>query len=293
VKTRIRAILPALSILAIFNVKPLHSTEPPAPTLIQNVSYVPGGDSLQVMDITLPNRIDKAIPVILAMHGGGGDKAEFTAWAKYFAELGYATVSINFRGMPDREMSPQKSLYPASVEDTFYALAWICAYADAYRFDLQRIAALGFSLGGNLTAFLGTVDDRRPYLKDCPYPLTDEQKLKGVITVSAVFDYELPMSPRLEQYFTAYLGADRQSNPQLWAEASPITWVNGNEPPFLLLHGQSDQSIDANQPNAFVTALREANVKTELKFLPGGHMAIIKNPEAYKIAGDFLKKVFE
>jgi len=271
----------------------LNSAELPAPTVIQNISYFPDGDSLQVMDITLPNRTDKTIPVILAMHGGGGDKAEFKAWAKYFAELGFATVSINFRGMPDRDMSPQKSLYPASVKDTFCALAWICANADTYRFDLQRVAALGFSLGGTLAAMLGTVDDRTPYLKDCPYTLSDEQKLKAVVTVSAIFDYKLPMNTGVEQYASAYLGADRQSNPQLWTEASPINYVNGNEPPFLLLHGQSDKSIDVNQPDAFVAALQKANESVDFRLLPGGHMAVIRNPEAYQIAGDFLKKVFE
>jgi len=292
-KTRITVILPALSVLSIFKVEPLNSTEPPAPTVIQNVSYAPGGDSLQVMDITLPNRTEKAIPVILAMHGGGGDKVEFNAWAKYFAELGYATVSINFRGMPDRNMLPEKSLYPASVKDTFWALAWICANANIYRFDPEHLAVIGFSLGGTLAAMLGTVDDRTPYLKDCPFTLPDEQKLRGVITVSAIFDYHLPMNPGVERYSSAYLGADRQSNPQLWTNASPINYVNGNEPPFLLLHGQNDRSIDVNQPNAFVPVLQKMNGNVDLKFLPGGHMAIIKNPEAYKIAGDFLKRVFE
>jgi len=292
-KTRTLGILLALYVLPISIVNPQNSTEPSVPTMIQNVSYFPGGDSLQVMDITLPVKSDKTVPVILAMHGGGGDKAEFKAWAKYFAELGFATVSINFRGMPDRDMSPQKSLYPASVKDTFYALAWICANADAYRFDVQRVAALGFSLGGTLAAMLGTVDDRTPYLKDCSYTLSDEQKLKCVVTVSAIFDYKLPMNPGVERYSSAYLGADLQSNPQLWVEASPINYVNGNEPPFLLLHGQSDKSIDVNQPNAFIAALQNANERVDFKFLPGGHMAVIKNPEAYKITGDFLKKVFK
>jgi len=134
-------ILLILCFLLVASVISLISAEPPAPTVIQNLFYIPDGDSLQVMDLTLPVKGNATFPVILAMHGGGGDKTEFNAWAKYFAELGYATVSINYRGMPDRDMSPQKSLYPASVKDTFYALAWICANADTYRFDRQRIAA--------------------------------------------------------------------------------------------------------------------------------------------------------
>jgi len=261
--------------------------------LIQNIQYFPDGDSLQKLDIILPGNMEQPVSIILAIHGGGGDKSEFNAWAKYFAELGYATVSINFRGMPDRDMLPEKSLYPAAVKDAFWALAWIWANADIYRFDLERFAVIGFSLGGTLAAMLGTVDDRTPYLKDCPLTLPDEQKLKGVITVSAIFDYRLPMNPAMERYSSAYLGADRQSNPQLWANASPINYVNGNEPPFLLLHGQSDKSIDVNQPNAFVSVLQKMNGNVDLKFLPGGHIAVIRSPEAYQIAGDFLKKIFE
>jgi acetyl esterase/lipase len=292
-KIRRVGILLILNFLLVTNVISSIAAEPPAPTVIQNILYVPNGDSLQVMDLTLPGKGDGTFPVILAIHGGGGDKTEFNAWAKYFAELGFATVSINFRGMPDRDMLPEKSLYPASVKDAFCALAWIGSNANTYRFDLQRVAALGFSLGGTLAAMLGTVDDRTPYLKDCPYTLTDQLNLKSVITVSAIFDYRLPMNPGVEQYSSAYLGAGRESNSQLWANASPINYVSGNEPPFLLLHGQSDRSIDVNQPNAFVSVLQKMNGNVILKFLPGGHMAVIRNPEAYQIAGDFLSKIFK
>lgn len=272
-------------------VAPPTPTGRPLPT--HNVAFVPKGNSLQVLDITLPTTSEKAIPVILAVHGGGGNKSEFYTWAKHFAELGYATVSINYRGMPGKDMSPKKSIYPASVQDTFCALAWIYANANTYHFDMQRVVPLGFSLGGTLTAMLGTVDDPTPYLQGCPYPLTNAQKLKGVIAFSAEFDYRLPMLPELEQYFTAYLGADQKTNPQLWADASPITWVNGNEPPFLLLQGQSDEWINADQPNTFVAALQKVNESVEIKFLSGDHMAIINNKEAFKIVDDFLKKVFE
>jgi pectinesterase len=270
---------------------PLPPIETPPPT--KNILYVPQGNSLQVLDVTLPTNSDGSFPVILALHGGGGNKSEFYTWAKHFAELGYATVSINYRGMPGKDMSPQKSIYPASVQDTFCALAWIYANADTYGFDTQRVASLGFSLGGTLTAMLGTVDDPTPYLQGCPYSLPDGQKLQGAITFSGGFDYTLPMQPELEEYYTAYLGADLKTNPRLWADASPVTWVNGNEPPFLLLQGRSDEWIDADQPQTFVAAIQKVNESAELQFLPGDHMSIIKNADAFKIVDDFLKKLFE
>ena len=54
------------------------------------------------------------------------------------------------------------------------------------------------------------------------------------------------------------LGGTYEELPEIWAQASPASWVNGNEPPFLLIHGELDQSIPPSQSQEFDEILESA-----------------------------------
>jgi len=53
-------------------------------------------------------------------------------------------------------------------------------------------------------------------------------------------------------------------------EASPLTYVSTDDPPFLLLHGDADKVVPFNQSEIFEAALRKANVKVKLVRVNGG-----------------------
>ena len=93
--------------------------------MTRNLPYISEQLKDQKLDVYTPNPVSDNTPVILAVHGGGGDKGDFLQFARYFAEKGYATVSINYRQMPAHT-------YPAPMKDTFCALAWIYDNADEY-----------------------------------------------------------------------------------------------------------------------------------------------------------------
>ncbi|HOU12827.1 MAG TPA: alpha/beta hydrolase [Anaerolineae bacterium] len=232
--------------------------------------YVPGGDSWQKLEVYLPREGDGPFPTILAIHGGGFQaetRSNYHRYASYFNGLGYALVSIDYRLLP-------RFRYPAQVQDSFCALAWVHANADKYGFDTERIVAIGESAGGYLVSMLGTVDDPAPYLEGCPYTLPETNWIHGVIPVYGMFDLrtEEGYEPLVVRNCTEpYLGTKiSEASAEFLAEVSPISWVNGNEPPFLIVHGLQDNYISSKMADDFAAKLEEAGGNVELLLLEIG-----------------------
>ena len=54
------------------------------------------------------------------------------------------------------------------------------------------------------------------------------------------------------------------------AEASPVMHINSEAPPFLLIHGDKDQSVDLAQSSQMQLALKANNVRCDLIIIPNG-----------------------
>jgi acetyl esterase/lipase len=268
-------------------------TEPPAPTptrtllppveKVRDIAYIPGGASQQVLDLYLPPDAAEPYPTVLLLHGGGGSKRDLESLAASLARQGYVAASLNFREHP-------RSPYPAAVEDAFCGLAWLYANAETYHLDPQRFYALGHSFGGTLAAMLGVVDDPALFLAGCPYSLPESDRVRGVVAYTGLFDYvNLPSSGELNDYASDYLGSTRAAAPELWAQASPIRWIDGSEPPFLIIHGEADRSIPIEQSQTFTAALQAAGVPTELMLIAeANHFEIINSQVTLEAALEFL-----
>ena len=53
-------------------------------------------------------------------------------------------------------------------------------------------------------------------------------------------------------------------------EASPITYVSRDDPPFLMVHGDRDELVPFAESTAMETALRRKGVPVKLIRVPGG-----------------------
>jgi len=259
---------------------------PPAPeafNLVEDIVYVPDGAAEQKLDLYLPGEADGPVPVLFMLHQGNGRKTDFSSWGRERAKAGIAVVSIDYRELPDY-------IYPASVEDAFCALTWVHANADMYGLDRERIVVLGYSSGGTLAALLGAVDDPARFMAGCPHPLPDGPWVQGAIAFTGIFDYTSASHPAsLKDYFVRYFGATKDEAPDTWSEASPISWVDGSEPPYLLIHGGEDTTILPSQSRRFATALEEVGVEVELLVIPDMvHMTVIGCPEAMDAVDAFL-----
>jgi len=189
------------------------------------------------------------------------DKRSFTAYGRILAEQGYASFSVNYR------LAPQFH-YPAALEDLRCAVKWIREHAVDLRVDPSRIAALGSSAGGHLVALLGTAPEG---IGDCGDP-TISSRVQAVIALFGPMDLLDAVGSTGEEAVEGFLGASAAEDPDLWREASPITWVSPDDPSFLLIHGRDDQLVPFAQSVEMADALRQAGVEAVLLIVPGaGH----------------------
>lgn len=66
---------------------------------------------------------------------------------------------------------------------------------------------------------------------------------------------------------------------------SPTTYLDGRDPPALLIHGAVDQQAPVSQSRTFNDALARVGVKSELVLLPGiNHSWVGATPEATRTA---------
>jgi len=122
--------------------------------IIPNIAYATPNGSLQLLDLYLPQGIEGALPVIIWLHGGGwrvGDRKLAPDLSCYFAKLGFAMVSIDYR-------LSGEALFPAQIHDVKTAIRWVRETADQYGFDRERIGLWDSSAGGHLAALAGVTE---------------------------------------------------------------------------------------------------------------------------------------
>lgn len=245
-----------------------------------NVPYVPEGGTNQRLDVYASTTGEGPFPTILAFHGGGfraRDKILYRQFAGHFTGLGYAFISANYRLTPG-------SSYPAQVQDVFCALAWVHANHKTYGFDTEQIFVMGDSAGGYLAAMLGTIDTPSDYLGNCPHTLPASDWIRAAIILYGFYDFtsiEGYPAQDVKKGLQPYWGAEYSDIPvETLAEMSPKSWVDGSEPPFLLIHGVLDIAIPSWMSEDFATTLEEAGVKAEVLLVEAGHAFLLQPPSS-------------
>jgi dipeptidyl aminopeptidase/acylaminoacyl peptidase len=71
-------------------------------------------------------------------------------------------------------------------------------------------------------------------------------------------DYFSPDSPE-----SLWLGGPIKELPDLVKRANPITYIESNDPPILIIHGEKDQSVIINQSELLYQALKKYGLKTD------------------------------
>ncbi|MCL2404670.1 MAG: alpha/beta hydrolase [Defluviitaleaceae bacterium] len=221
------------------------------------------------LDLYMPENKVKP-PLIMWIHGGawmyGDRKSPIMLWQ---VERGYALASISYR-------LTGQGVFPAHIIDCKDALVYLKKNADKYGYDPGKIIVAGDSAGGHLAALMGTSNghkDWEPSGADCsvqavvdyygPTAIGKEwpglrEGDKGVDDPNAV------QSPMLGAYVFSKQGMARA------ATASPLTYIDGSEPPFLILHGDADDIVPFKQSVYLRDALEAAGVPVSLHRVHGG-----------------------
>lgn len=203
-------------------------------------------------------------------------------YAKPLVDAGYVVFVVNHRSLP-------RFRYPAAVEDVQRAVRYVRANATTFGIRPDRIGASGGSSGGHLVSMLATLDGKG--IPDDPDPVERQSaKVQCVVARAAPTDFFKMSSAGLAFLgMRAPTGKSEETTHSLefraYREASPISHVSSDDPPFLLIHGDKDESVPFAQSVAMERALQAAGVTVKLIRVEGaGHGPTFpgaKNPPDY------------
>jgi len=252
------------------------------------LEYIVGGHARNKLDLYLPGKTDRPLPVIVWIHGGGwsaGSKDDGCPAVPFVAK-GYAGASINYR-------LSQHALFPAQIEDCKAAVRWLRANAKKYNLDTKHIGVWGASAGGHLVALLGTTGSVKE-LEGTGGNLDQSSQVQCVLDWFGPTDFVKmggwqgnPDSPMAK-----LVGGPVKDRQELAAKANPITYVCKDSAPFLIMHGEEDNLVPMNQSELLDEALRTAGVESTLVRVPkNGHGGPgFTTPENSKKIEEFFDK---
>ncbi len=209
------------------------------------------------LDVYRPPGASVATPVVLFFYGGSwrnGERGDYAFVGRALAAKGILTVIPDYRKFPSGR-------FPVFEQDAAAAAHWTFAHAAEFGGDPCRIFVAGHSAGGQIAALLAT---DASYLKAWQLQPRD---FAGAIGIAGPYDF-LPLTdPKLIEVF----GPDKD-----WPLSQPIHFVDGDEPPFLLMQGSADRVVKPRNAVALADALKAVDVAVTLRpYADIGHFRIL------------------
>lgn len=133
--------------------------------VVREVTYASGADRVQAY-LVVPSGVESRLPGVLHLHGAGGDRDEQLAVARRLVQRGAVALTIT---APSQAKEPPAGLAPEAalrwqrdetVEDIVAARRALDLLAADERVDPDRLALVGWSMGGRQAAMVAGVDDR-------------------------------------------------------------------------------------------------------------------------------------
>lgn len=218
-----------------------------------------GAEPWQKLDIYIPaQEIKKPLPVIMFFYGGrwtDGSKDIYKFVGDAFGKKGYIVVIADYSKYPNVK-------FPAFVEDGAKAVAWTYKNIEKYNGNPDKLFVSGHSSGAHVGSMI--VADER-YLKA-------EGLSPDIITAFAglagPYDF-VPDAPDLKDMF---------GPPENYPLMQATTFINGKEPPMLLLWGAKDEAVWKRNIDLFSAKIRKEGGVVEVKIYPDlNHVGIISS----------------
>ncbi len=205
-------------------------------TIIRDVAY--GDNSSQKLDIYQPEGLDKKRDVIVFLYGGrwtNGIKEDYSFIGTSLAHQGFIVVIPDYRKYPDVH-------FPVFVNDSAKALAWTYDHIADYHGTPEHIFVIGHSAGAHIGALLST---------DGSYLAAEGKNrnavIRGFIGLAGPYSFT-PDEPDLEDMF---------GPPENYPKMRATTYVDGQQPPMLLLWGEKDDIVKRTNLDLLEKAIHE------------------------------------
>lgn len=208
------------------------------------------------LDIYRPRERSGPCPTLLQIHGGawvlGSKNEQGLPLMLQMASRGWVCVSVDYR------LSPHAT-FPDHLIDLKRAIAWIREHGPGYGADPDFIAVTGGSAGGHLAALVAlTANDRKlqPGFEDV------DTSVRCCVPFYGVYDFtdrhgayrNRGLATILEKrVMKAALDEAREA----YEEASPLSRVHADAPPFFVIHGDKDTLVPVDVARHFYAELKK------------------------------------
>jgi acetyl esterase/lipase len=252
---------------------PVQHIFPQGTVTYSNIAYANDTLSKHLLDIYLPPNATAGNPLLIWIHGGGwnhndkySDMSYMPNTIRAIINKGYAIASIDYR-------YSTTAVFPAQLQDCNQAITWLYNNARDYKIDKNKMAVIGFSAGGHLASLVGLAANNN--IKEF---YSDGKK--APFTIKCVLDFYGPSDLMMmssnpdtainnsRNPIALLLGAMAVDRPDLAKRASPATYVDKNDPPFLIVQGEKDESVPNTQSKALHSWLTLAGVKNQFILVP-------------------------
>ena len=140
-------------------------------------------------------------------------------------------------------------------------LNWVYENSDKYGFDTERIVLSGASAGGHLSLITGMKNNE--YF-DSPCQIDRELKVAAIINWFGVTDLS-----DFKDYFNNSIISETDLLDMI-KFGSPITYVNQDTPPILIIHGTNDSTVPFAQAEILHKKLDANNLPNEMHTIQNG-----------------------
>ncbi len=223
-----------------------------------------GKDGLVVEGLlTYPAAYEKGkrVPLILNIHGGpaGLFNESFTGAAGLYpiaswAAKGYAVLRPNPRGSGGYGVQFRQSVIQdwggLDYKDLMTGVDHVIGMGVA---DADRLAVMGWSYGGYMTA----------------WTVTQTNRFKAAVIGAGITDHvSMYGTQDIPSVYEDYFGGTPWDLPQVYARSSPIQFIAHAKTPTLLLHGENDNRVPPTQAHEYYRALKRQGVETKMILYP-------------------------
>lgn len=188
--------------------------------VVRSADIAYGTDARQRLDVYRERRTPTAAPVVVFIYGGRwkfGSKRDYLLIGNALARLGWVVV------IPDYRLFPAVR-YPAWVDDGASAVRWTRDNVTRFGGDSTRIIVVGHSAGAHSVTMLA-LDEH--FLRNAGVPAN---VIRGFVSLAGPVDTTWT-APDVQELMGPREG---------WPATYPRNFIDGNEPPLLLLHGAAD-----------------------------------------------------
>lgn len=252
---------------------------------LKDIDYVGDGIVGHKLDIYLPGEGEGPFPAVVYIYGSAwysnNAKGSVVMFSPQLLKAGFAVVAINHRASTE-------AIFPAQIHDIKAAVRFIRANAAKYNLDPSWIGVTGGSSGGHMTAFLGTSGGVKKHtIGEVTYDIEGDlgNYTETDSSIQAACDWFGPTNfltmdscgsqmnhDDAKSPESTLIGGPIQENPDKCALANPVTYVDAEDPPFLIFHGNKDPLVPSCQSDELHKRLVEEGVEsTYVQVSRAGH----------------------